>query len=254
MPPEKTQTANQSQEQPPAGSGGTSGAGQAGGAAGSGGKPERPDWLPEEFFDAEKGPQYDKLTGELTGLRAFKAERDSELATVPDDLSGYEAALPDGFELPEGFEFKLADDDPVLEPARAFAKKHALSPAAFKELVGLAAHREIAQHKELAELASKQMEALGSKAAARVDAVQGWLKAKVGEDAAGQLNAMMFTAGQVQAFEKLIGATKSGVAGVTGAGREGVKSQPPMSQEEWDKLSPTDKIQRTRDLNAKKAA
>lgn len=201
--------------------------------------PERPQIVPEEFWDAEAGPKFDDIFGQFNELKAFKASRDSELAQVPDDPAGYEIGLPEGFKVPDGYTFELDPDDPIVGPARDFAKKHNLTPDGFKEMVGLLGAYQIAEHEQMQAAQEAEREKLGTKAVQRIDAVTRGLEARLGKEMAGALLPMLFTAKQVQAFEKLIAAQP---AGFNAAGREAT-SKPELSDEEWDRMSSAQKIE-----------
>ena len=245
-------------------SSGAAGASNAGGAAdagaaaadanaateGTAGKAERPDYIPESFWDAEKGFKAD----DLNSLVAFKAEHDANLAQVPDKPEGYKVALPkdfklpDGVKLPEGQESIIDDTDPRVADLRSFAHANQMSQTQFESMVALGTQMDIAEQGRLTEALAAQRELLGSKAAERVNAVTSWLGAKLGGDFAQALAPMMFTAKQVEAFEGLMRLNRGTAQGNPGAGRDVGKTE--ISDEEYDKMSPAEKINYAR--NSKK--
>lgn len=213
----------------------------------------RPENLADDYWDGEKGVVLDKLLGDFNGLKTFKAEADSRAARVPEKPEDYEVALPEGFKLPDGFKFEVDPKDPVLAPAREFAKKVGLTPEEFKEMTGLQAQQKIAEHEALRARAAKELEALGTKGPQRVQALTSWLQATFGNEDARELMPMLFTSKQVQVFEKWMDMAKgNGAPKFNGSGRDASAKQE-ISDEDWDKLSPTARLVRNRGLAAGKA-
>lgn len=205
-------------------------------------KAERPDYIPESFWDAEKGFKAD----DLNSLVAFKAEHDANLAQVPDKPEGYKVALPkdfklpDGFKPPEGQESIIDDTDPRVADLRSFAHANQMSQTQFESMIALGAQMDIAEQGRLTEALAAQKELLGSKAVERVNAVTSWLGAKLGGNAAQALAPMMYTAKQVEAFEALMRLNRGTVQGNPGAGRDVGKTE--LSDEEYNRMSPSARI------------
>jgi len=232
-----------------AGAGGDGGQGGAGGEGGAGGdgKAEalvRPDYIPENWWDAEKGFKAD----DLNALTAFKAEHDANMAQVPEKSDGYKVELPAEFKLPDGFELgegeSVADlidpDDPRIAAARDFAHANSMSQAQFSELIAFGVQMDMAEHSRLNEAVQKQVEKLGPKAQERVGAVKTWIGAKLPAAQAEALTSMMFTASQIEAFESLMRLNRGAVPGNPGAGRDSGKQE--ISDEEYNRMTPTERI------------
>lgn len=223
---------------------GSDGGGNAGGEGAGGGAepPVRPDYIPEDWWDAEKGFK----TDDFNALVAFRAEHQSNMAQVPETADGYEVKLPQDFKLPDGFQLPQGQkdiidaNDPRIGVAREYAKANNFSQAQFEGLIALGAQMDIAETQRLQEAAAAQREALGGKAPERINAVTQWLGARIGGDLAGALASMMFTAKQIQAFEAIMRLNRGTVPGVPGAGRDGGKSS--LSEEEYSKMSDSAKI------------
>lgn len=222
--------------------GGAAGAGGADGGAGSAGadpaqtpdpaaaaagsgetqKPERPDYIPENFWDAEKGFKSD----DFNALLAFKAEHDANLAQVPETKDGYRVSLPadfklpDGIKLPEGQEISIDESDPRIAFARDFAHSRNMSQTDFEQMLALGVQMDVAQHQSIQQELAKQAEQLGPKGKERVSAVTTWLGAKIGGELAGALAPMLFTAKQVEAFEAVMRLNRGQVPGNPGSGRD----------------------------------
>ncbi|MBB4066758.1 hypothetical protein [Gellertiella hungarica] len=211
------------------------------GGAGAGAPPQRPDYIPESFWDSEKGFKAD----DLNALVAFKAEHDANLAQVPDAPDGYKLALPKDFKLPEGLtvdgaEFQLDESDPRFGMLRDFAHSRQMSQSDFEGMVAFGVQLDAAEQARLQEALTEQAEKLGTKGKARVEAVNTWLGAVLGSGPAAELSKMLYTAGQVEAFEALMRANRGVLPGNPGGGRDSGKTE--LSDEEYDKLSPTEKI------------
>lgn len=235
------------------GAGGEGGAdkGAGGGSDGTAEKPARPDYIPENFWDADKGFK----TDDFNGLVAFKAEHDANLAQVPDSKDKYEVKLPkdfklpDGVELPEGQESPINADDPRISHLRDFAHANQMSQSQFEGMVALGAQMDIAERASIDAALTEQAEKLGSKGKERVSAITTWLGAKIGGELAGAIAPMLFTAKQVEAFEAVMRLNRGAVPGNPGSGRDSGKTQ--LSDEEYEKMSSTEKINYARQ-NSKK--
>lgn len=124
----------------------------------------------------------------------------------------------------------------MLPLARAFAQKHGLSQDAFSELVDLHAAGQISSQQILANAHAAEVAKLGATGTARKTAVDTWIAAKLGEDLGKSIIGGIFTAKQVEAFEKLIANDRNQGGGTfSQTGRE-----PPAGNGEipgYDKMS-----------------
>lgn len=202
------------------------GAGGDGGQGGGSSEPlARPDYIPESFWDTEKGFKTDDFNTLLT----TKAERDAHLAQVPEKPDGYQVKLPENFQLPEGFSmpegqnFEIDENDPRVGAVREFAHANQLSQDQFGQLIAIGARMDIEQQIGLDKALAEQAEQLGAKGKERVSAVTTWLGAKLGGEAAQALAPMLYTAKAVQAFERLMSLYRGVVPGNPGSGRDGLE-------------------------------
>ena len=229
------------------GTGGDTGAaadGSAGGDKGAGGDAgaaDRPEWVGEQFWDADKreikGADLKKAFDDLT---AFKASEDSRRAAVPEKPDGYELKLPADFKLGEGEQFDLDATDPLFAFGREVAHKAGYDQAGFEELVGMYAQMRVAEAKDLNAAVEKQMEALGPKARERREAVNTFLTAKLGKDAGAIFEHVLMTKTGVESVEKLMRLVSGGgMPGITGSGREPGKD---TKIEGWADMSPAEKM------------
>lgn len=234
------------------------GAGGGDGGAGAGGdgggkapaKVERPDYIPENFWDAEKGFK----TEDFNSLVAFKAEHDANAAQVPEKPDGYKVALPKDFKIPEGVELKegeslIDENDPRIAVAREFAHQSGMSQSDFEGLIALGAQMDLNEGAMLKEAAVKQRDLLGGKAEERINAVTSWLGAKVGGELANALAPMMFTAKSIEAFEALMRLNRGAVPGGPGSGRDSGKIE--LSDEDYEKMSASERINYARQASKK---
>lgn len=209
--------------------------------------PVRPDYLPEELWDETAGFKADAYNE----LVAFKANRDAELAQVPDSPDKYEAKLPATFKLPEGVkipegEMVLNADDPRIQLLREVAHSQNWSQAQFEDVIAMGVNMDIGENKRLQEAAAGEREKLGSRGADRVNAITTFLDAKIGKELAGSLRGMLFTAKQVEAFEAIQRLVRGDVRGNPNGGRDATPTE--LSDEEYQKLSPTERINYARSL------
>lgn len=228
-----------------AGSDGT----QAGGNDGGNQQPQRPDWLPETLWDGEKGfkqQDYDDLV-------AFRAERLSAEAAHPETEEGYEVALPESFKLPD--HIKLEEGQQIVDPTdprvvalRKLAHEKGWSQQDFADVLAFGVNMDIAGSDRHVENLKAEMAKLGGRAKQRVDAVTDWLGAKLGKSATGLINKLT-TAEDIAAFETIISLNRGSVPGSPGAGRDTGKSE--ISDEEWEKMSPSARINYARQHSQK---
>ncbi|MBW8447914.1 MAG: hypothetical protein K0M49_20000 [Arenimonas sp.] len=249
-----------------AGAGGGAGSADAGAAAGGedtnkaaenagsgdGGdqKPARPEFIPENWWDADKGFKSD----DFNALVARDAERQAAAAQVPESPDKYEAKLPQDFKLPDGIELAegeaaLNPDDPRVVAAREFAHTKGMNQADFEQLLAFGVNMDLSEQTRLKDAVFAEKEKLGPKGADRIGAVKTWVAAKLGGELAEPLLAMMYTAKQIEAFEALMRLNRGAVPGNPGAGRDAGRTE--LSDEEWSKMSPTARINYARE-NSKK--
>lgn len=223
------------------------GADKSGGDGGAAEKPARPDYIPENWWDGEKGFKSE----DFQALVARDAENAARLAQVPEAADKYEAKLPHDFKLPDGVEIPdgesaLNPDDPRIAAARDFAHANQMSQAQFEGMLAMGVQLDLAEQGRINDAVKQQVELLGAKGAERVGAVKTWIAAKLPADQAEALTGMMFTAKTIEAFEALMRLNRGAVPGNPGAGREAGKTE--ISDEEYDKLSPVQRINYARGL------
>ena len=236
--------------------------------------PVRPDWLGDQFADYwadDKGFDSAKLTEDFEAMRALKAEHDERAADTPEDSSGYEIVPPEkfeapkGFEVPEGFTFDRAtiEADPVMKEwlpvAQEAAKANGLTKTQYNALINAWGQYRVIEQQLAQRRVAKEREQLGGNGQARITQLWTDVEGIVGKEPAQHLREMVVTLDRFQAFETLAklakaGKERGGAPSQPGAGgREAAQPQGSgMTAEEWDKLSPTQKIVKGRALDAQK--
>ncbi len=229
----------------------SNGAGGSEGAGGEGGteKPQRPEWLPESLWDGDKGFKQQ----DFDDLVAFRAERLSAEAARPETEDGYEVALPESFKLPD--HIKLEDGQQIVDPAdprvaglRKLAHEKGWSQQDFQDVLAFGVSMDIAGTDRHQENLQAEFSKLGGRAQQRIDAVTDWLGAKLGKRAGGLIDKLQ-TAEDIAAFETIISLNRGSVPGTPGAGRDTGKSE--ISDEEWEKMSPSARINYARQHSSK---
>jgi len=230
-----------------------SGSNNAGSDSGTGDTLVRPDYIPENWWDTDKGFKAD----DLNALTAFKAEHDANMAQVPEKADGYKVELPTEFQLPEGFKLddgqSVADlidpNDPRIVAARDFAHANNMSQTQFSELIATGVQMDIAEQTRLNEAVQQQVEKLGPKAQERIGSVKTWIGAKLPAAQAEALTSMMFTSTQIEAFESLMRLNRGAVPGNPGAGRDIGRTE--LSDDEWSKMTDAQRIDYARQHSKK---
>lgn len=204
-------------------------------------KAARPDYVPETFWDAEKGikPEFGQHFRDLT---AFKAAEDSRKLTLPQKPEDLKLTLPKDFKAPEGIEFVPNENDPVLPQARAFALKHGLSQEGWAELVALHAAGQIGTQQGIKTAKEAEVAKLGPTGTARKTAVDTYLVATLGEELGKEMSRFTYTAKQIEGWEKLMAnARNQGNGTFTPQHRENAEPGK-VSDAEYQKMRPQEKM------------
>jgi hypothetical protein len=177
--------------------------------------PERPAWLPAKFKEPEAlAASYVELEKKLGERReTLLAELRAEMAKdLPESPDAYELALPEGFAVPQGFEFRIEADDPLAKEARQWAHRHKLPKGAFTEAVGLFAK---AVAGTLPDMKAERAK-LGERADERLAQLDGYLAANLSEKAYRALQGVAQRAEVIEALEEVV--RLGGAEGMPGKG------------------------------------
>jgi hypothetical protein len=202
---------------------------------------QRPEWIPEQFYDAEKKEiKGADLRAHLDELTTFKAAEDSRKLTLPATPEAYELKLPETFTAPEGIEVKLDPNDPLMKTAREMAHAKGWSQADFSDALGVVAALKAGEAAQYEALKTANLAALGSKGPERIDAVTCWLNANFGEAEVKPVLATLATTAHVTMFEKIISKLSSqGSAPFSQTGRDVNTGK--VDDATWDKMSYSEK-------------
>jgi hypothetical protein len=217
--------------------------------------PARPEWLPENYWDAEKNEiKAPDLTATLSDYQKFKADEAARIAATPKTADGYKAELPKEFKLPEGY--ILDDKNPLVGALREAALESGLPQEVFSKVLakGAAAMAtaDKAQRDSLTAAMAKRDEQLGAKAGERIEGLKSFFKT-VSPDpkVQAQLEATLWTPDIVRVFETWAGErAKQGAHSFTQSGRETTASDGKPAN--WETMSALDK--RTWQLTNQRAA
>lgn len=201
-----------------------------------------PDGLEVGFWDAEKGEvKWSDLNKEMAALRTAKAEWDNARSIVPENPDKYEFKLPEGFQLPEGLQ--VNPDDPRLPMVRKLAHEGQFTQKQFEALIRMEAEAKAVETAEFNKRAKAEGEKLGPDGGkARVEAVTRGLVGQLGEGMAKHLVPMMVGAIQVQAFEQILSKLSAQGAGANGYAPGGAGGGQKISDEEWNRMTPTERM------------
>ena len=214
----------------------------------------RPDWVPESFWLKDKN-EVDgvNLRKSFDELSAFRAAEDTKRLSRPQKPEDYKSELPTDFKLPAGVDYKLDDADPLIGQYRSLAIEAGLDQATFSKGLGLIAAIRVGEATQIKTARDAEIAKLGPNASARVDAVTTWAKAMVGDEAAGALSQMLVTSRHVEAFEGLIKRfTSQGAGSFSQQHRENAPTK--LSEDEYAKLSPRQKLEYAQKFNGQAAA
>ena len=167
----------------------------------------RPEYVPEKFWDADKGEARLQTFGEsytqleqkfhskMDDLRAeVKAE---SLANRPENASDYTLPELEGVEFEEG--------DPLLSFWREQAHGMGMDNDGFQ--AGIKSYVEAMQ--ATAPNVDQELAKLGEDGQTRIDAINAWADAKLTEDTKNALNALATTAEGVVAIEEMMSLSQS---------------------------------------------
>lgn len=148
---------------------------------------------------------------EISDLLADKVQRDLAKAGLPASPDKYEARLPENFKAPEGMQFELNAEDPAFRQFREIAHRRGLDQDTFSEALGVYASVKVAELSQINHARQVQLDALGAAGQARIDAIETWLTAKVGDKAVVMISTLKNfpVAANVEAFEGIIRAFTS---------------------------------------------
>ena len=164
---------------------------------------DRPDWLPEKFKTPE---DMAKSYGELErGFYQRKDDlRDQIIQELNDEAKSSAPASPADYEIefeaPEGLEYTVSEDDPMLNWFRGKAHEYGLSQDEFTGLVNEYAQMDVMRGPDW----NVESEILGEHAEHRLERVDGWAQSSLSQEAYDAFANIPASANMVQLFEELM--------------------------------------------------
>lgn len=164
---------------------------------------ERPEWLPEKF---DRPEELANSYGELE--RAFYTRKEELRTQIVEELNqeavkqapispaDYEMQ----FEAPEGLEYSVADDDPMVDWFRQTAHNYGLSQDEFNGLMNEYIQVDAMRGPDW----NTESEALGEYAEKRLERVDGWAHGNLSEEAYNAFANVPASAPMVKLFEELM--------------------------------------------------
>ena len=208
----------------------------------------RPEYVPEQFWDAATGSpniqalgtSYAELRGKLStrnddALKAARTAVDAErLAKRPAAATDYKVALPKGV-LQEGDTFEFDEKNPLIGWWRNKAHGLGLGQDDFAE--GISAFLE-GQGYELPD-PTAEMKLLGENGKARLQAVDGFFRARLSPAAQKALDRMTSTAAGIAAFEEIMEMTGDHRQGGAGGSPFGIVGTARLTMPELQRIMKT---------------
>lgn len=162
---------------------------------------ERPEHVPEKFWDAEKGEarvedvfksysELEKRFGSFTG-----APEDDYVVGISDELKE------------KGVEINA--EDPVLQEAMKIGKEMGLSQEGFNKFIEIQAMGELARHTAEQEAITTDIASLGDDADRRLNNLGQWASKNLPEDLQEGFKDAAVSADAVKAIEQLVSMTRS---------------------------------------------
>lgn len=151
------------------------------------------------------------------------AAEDSRKLSRPQKPEEYKFGLSPSFKPPQGLEFKLNENDPLVGQYRNFALKTGLDQAQFTEGLDLIAAVKVGERAEFEAAASAELQKLGPAGKPRIDAIANWWTAMAGDKAKSIINVLRMAplAETVEAMETVMQKYSSqGAASFSATGRD----------------------------------
>jgi hypothetical protein len=162
---------------------------------------ERPEYIPEKFWDGEKGEA--RLEDAFKSYTALE----QKMAGKKQAPEAYELAFDDSIE--KEFVEDITADDDLVKGLMDIAKESDMSQEGFGKLMSLIVGSEVAQLKEMEEARKNELAALGEHGSKRIKEMNAWIDSNLDKDLADALKASMTSAKAVEAMEKIKESSKA---------------------------------------------
>jgi hypothetical protein len=148
--------------------------------------------------------RYEVSEAELATMMDRQAHDDLRKANVPPTPDAYKLEISPNAKLPGGLEIRFDGTDPGLVAAKAWAHAKGLDQSAFSEMLTLYASHVTQQEAALAERSRAEIAKAGVNAPQRVDAIDRWIRAEVGDADAKPIIATLVTDAHLRFYEKML--------------------------------------------------
>jgi len=148
---------------------------------------------------------------------------------VPENIDGYEVTLPDGV-VPEGLDFKLDAEDPMLAEFKTWAHENGIKGEIFQGLLGFYAKSQIGMMPDIAGETAK----LGENGQARIERVDLWAGKNLSESTYNTMMKYTDNADMIVALEEVMKKSSGDMAPAPGDGDDG--GHQPLSRLELETM------------------
>ena len=173
----------------------------------------RPEYIPEKFWDAEnKTTNIEAMASSYNALEKKLGARTEDLAkSVREDIANeikanapenYEVKAPD--DMPEGVDFQVSEDQPILEWWKGFAKERGLNQNEFNSGISAFVKNELSNTPD----PNEEMRKLGDNSKERVEAANAWSKKYLSQDAYNAIRSVAQTSEGIKAIEEIMNLNK----------------------------------------------
>lgn len=176
----------------------TGGGAGAGAGAGNGAvAPQRPEGLPDDYWDAEKGVKFDALLPQLKSYSDYRA-------SVPTKAEDLDFALPKDID-PDNPNtvYEIDKNDPLVGEVTKVALEHGIPKQAVAALTTVYARQQIEAAKATKAALHAEEKKLGDKFMERVNGAMTYVAGVVGKERAERFRNTWVTAEQVEIIEAL---------------------------------------------------
>lgn len=173
-----------------------------GGGGGGGGNttpvaPTRPDGLPDDYWDVEKGVKFDALLPQLKAYSDYRAQ-------VPTKAEEIDWTLPANLDPDDtATVYEFDKDDPLLGEVTKLALEHGATKPFLSAIAAAYARQQINATKQARELLKAEEKKLGDKVGERIAGAMAYVAGVVGKEKAERFRNTWVTAEQVEIIEAL---------------------------------------------------
>jgi len=159
---------------------------------------------PAHSTEKLKVGRYEVSEQELASMLSRQSQDDLKRATLPPAPEAYKAELPADMKLPNGMTYTFDQTDPSLIAARNLAHARGWSQQDFSEALGIFASHHVQQEAALAERSRAEVAKIGANGPQRVDAVNRFITAEMGEADAKQIRSLIVTDSMLRYHERMM--------------------------------------------------